>query len=125
MGTATKNFDFVDFVCRCTACDGKAATSFTVIDAVQKLRDLLARPVRVTRGVSCHAHNATVGGAPDSRHLPEHADAVDILALMPQERFEVVSMAMCIPTFTTFRVYEHHVHLDARPGPRTFIASPE
>ena len=91
----------------------------------QRIRNDLGRPVEVTRGVSCAAHNAALGGAPDSRHLPRHADAIDIACASPRERYEVVFAAMKNPAWTAIRVYAGHVHLDQRPGPRIFIASPE
>lgn len=36
----------------------------------------------------------------------------------------IVHMAMLSEDFKVYRVYPHHVHLDARPGPTMFLASP-
>lgn len=127
------DFDLDDFRCHCQTCvkiPDRPHTKIEVIRAVQDMRSELGRPVVISRGVSCEAHNADVGGASDSRHLPQHADAVDVVASSSREAYQVVEQAMgCEKDYETpwraIRVYKHHVHLDARPGPRIFIASPE
>ncbi len=128
MGDIAENFLRTDFQCRCSACssDGmRPATNSIIVQAVQRLRNIIGAPLTITRGVSCAAHNAAIGGAADSRHLPEHADAVDIQAGNSIWAMMIVQAAMTIAEFTTFRVYEHHVHLDGRLGPRRFLSSPE
>lgn len=128
MGDITANFNKTDYQCRCGACASnelRPATKDEVVQAVQRVRDRLGLPLSVSRGVSCSAHNAAIGGAPDSRHLPEHADAVDIVAANSIFAAVIVAGVLAEPVFTAIRVYDDHVHADARPGPRRFIASPE
>ncbi len=122
------NFKVAEFQCHCPECADDPTRPYTkveVMQAVQRLRDVRRQPLRVTRGVSCEAHNRQVGGAGDSRHLPCHADAVDIAFRDSQEAFEIVMDAMKDRTWTAYRVYTDHVHIDARPGARRFLASPE
>ncbi len=122
-----KNFILTDFQCRCEDCahdPDRPHTKPEVMAAVQALRDRLGKPVTVSRGVSCEAHNQAVGGAGDSRHLPQHADAVDIAVADSHEAFVVVYGAI-LGGWNVLRVYEHHVHLDMRPGLVRFLASPE
>lgn len=127
--TYAPNFKFSDFTCRCSVCSPRSATQPAtkreVIEALQSLRDALGEPLVVTRGVSCKAHNAEVGGARDSRHLPEHADAVDLACTDSAKAFRIIQHAISLGDFTVIRVYEKHVHLDCRSGPRRFLASPE
>jgi zinc D-Ala-D-Ala carboxypeptidase len=121
------NFKLDDFRCHCEDCahdPDRPSCLPEVMGAVQAVRDLMGKPLRLTRGVSCKKHNQAVGGAPDSRHLPEHRDAVDLACADSQEAFEIVAAVICQHFFTTIRVYPHHVHVDARPGPFIFIASP-
>ncbi len=126
-----RNFDRADFKCRCDTCakdPDSPVTINAVIAAVQRLRDRLGAPVSISRGVSCAEHNKAVGGAPDSRHLPEHRDAVDINTYGSSAlAMRIVTGAIAEPAFTCIRVYDHHVHLDCRPlaGVRWFLASPE
>lgn len=122
-----QNFKLTDFQCHCPACADDPSRPYTkigVMRAVQALRDRLGKPLVVTRGVSCVAHNKSVGGAGDSRHLPEHADAVDIATADAHEAYVVVYGAIQ-GGWTALRVYGGHVHMDMRPGEVIFIASPE
>jgi len=122
------NFELSDFQCRCRPCSwnpNRPHTRLEVIREVQKLRDMLGRPLVVTCGVRCPMHNAEVGGANQSRHLPDYADAVDFHAPNGVERFDIIQKAMSRPfAWTAFEVSSKHVHLDARPGARMFVASP-
>lgn len=123
-----KNFKISDFQCHCPECaknDDRPFTKVEVLRSLQIVRDLYGKPMRVARGLSCASHNAAIGGAGDSRHLPEHADAVDVAHNGSDEAYEIVNAFMIEGDFTTLRVYPHHVHADMRPGPHRFIASPE
>lgn len=127
MGTATADFDLDDFRCKCSMCAEnpmRPATKMPVIQAVQSLRDYLSRPLIVTCGVRCPAHNQAVGGAPDSRHLPEFADAVDIYTDNSREADQIMEAVYHLSRFTVKEVCAHHIHLDQRPGiPRCFPGS--
>ncbi len=127
------NFKTEDFECHCKRCaklyartpDAAPRTKPDIIAAVQRLRDMLDEPLNISRGVSCEAHNAEIGGARDSRHLPQHADAIDIACANSQKAYRIVWQAMEMKEFKVIRVYKMHIHLDMRPGPFLFLASPE
>lgn len=123
------NFKVTDFQCHCAACaedPSRPRTKDEVIIAVQAIRDFLGKPIVVSRGVSCEAHNKAVGGAEDSRHLPSHRDAVDIAVDNASDAYDIVQVAMFelnfSERFTAYEVCKKHVHLDMRPGPYLFIA---
>ncbi len=129
--TWLKNFTLDDFRCHCEDCKNapdRPHTRVEIIRAVQDLRDFLGKPLRVTRGVSCPAHNQAVGGGDDSRHLPDHADAVDLAYDGAREAYVIVEWAIdetpgdLKTVFTAFEVCTDHIHLDGRPGPRLFLA---
>lgn len=127
MGDIAKNFNRSEFLCHCSICAEKPSrpsTKIEVINALQAVRDIYGKPIRVTRGVSCAAHNVAVGGARDSRHLEQHADAVDLAYNGGQEAFELVAALIEEGRFTVIIVYPHHIHADMRPGARRFLASP-
>ncbi len=122
------NFELSDFQCHCEACaqdDDRPFSKMAVLACMQALRSAMGKPLVITRGVSCADHNRAVGGAGDSRHLPEHADAIDLAVQDPHEAFEIVAAALKQGAFTAYRVYPHHVHLDLRGGDKIFLASPE
>ncbi len=127
MGDLTKNFSRSDFLCHCVVCaenPARPSTKIEVVHALQDVRDVYGKPIIVTRGVSCSAHNASLGGVSDSRHLEKHADAVDLAHNSGEEAFELVSALMTLGKFTVLRVYPKHIHADMRPGSRRFLASP-
>ncbi len=125
MGDITKNFDRAEFECRCYTCraipEPRPATKLEVILALQDMRDLLGQPLLVDRGISCPVHNQELGGARDSRHLPQHADGVDVRCLDSAERYRIVRAAVYLGRFQFIEVCPSHVHLDMRPGDKRLI----
>lgn len=119
MGTISQNFDVWEYQCRCAACaenPGRPVTDQRLVDYVQTIRDRTGKPLIVACGVRCEAHNRAVGGAPDSRHLPRHRDAVDIAYSSSQEAYELVYHAMISGNFTCIEACKGHIHLDIRPA---------
>jgi len=81
----TKNFHLSEFECRC-------GCPFTVLDgehvqAMQKFRDHLGRPVHINSGYRCPSHNKAVGGAASSQHLQGNACDVTVDGISPRNVF--------------------------------------
>jgi hypothetical protein len=126
LGDISAHFKVSDFQCHCANCAENPARPHTktpVVLELEVVRAYYGKPILITRGVSCTAHNAAIGGASDSRHLPEHADGVDIRHGGPTDAYQLVAALMKVGC-PVIRVYQHHVHADWRPGPRMFLASP-
>jgi zinc D-Ala-D-Ala carboxypeptidase len=70
------NFNYNELACPC--CNDMKCPDYA-ISALQDLRNLLRRPLQITSAYRCSIHNATVHGAPNSRHLK--GDAFDISTL--------------------------------------------
>lgn len=124
MGDVAKNFDKSDFQCHCVVCredPARPASKPEVISAVQDVRDLLGKPLIITRGVSCAAHNAAIGGSRDSRHLPHHADAVDLASHSSEEAYRIMRALILLGQFTLIEVCGRHIHADMRPGEKRLI----
>lgn len=125
MGDITANFNRDDFRCRCGACLEnvmRPCTKIEVVYAMQRLRDSLGTPLKITCGVRCISHNKAEGGSPQSRHLPQYADAVDIFNTQSDFSKLLAERAwQC--GFTVVRPYEAHIHLDMRPGPKRLLAA--
>jgi len=68
-------FTPAEIACRCGCGElwpgsGEMPDSFhEAMDALQELRELLGRPIRLNSAHRCADHNAAVGGAEDSQHL--------------------------------------------------------
>lgn len=76
---------------------------------MQKLRDIWGKPITITSGHRCAAHNKSVGGAPESMHLKLAFDC-----LCPREEQEAFVLAAGQCGFTGIGVYpsKGFVHLD-------------
>jgi len=67
------NFSPQEIACRGT---GKCAFNFSAMDKLQKLRDILGRPLIINSAYRSPEHNRNVGGATRSQHL--EAKAFDV-----------------------------------------------
>jgi uncharacterized protein YcbK (DUF882 family) len=111
MGDMTKNYSRAEFACKCGC--GFAAINPVLVDALQKLRDAMGRPVRVMSGCRCAAHNKLVGGAPWSVHLAGNAADVSVVGMTAREIYRA---AAGIVVFHGIGVDDERefVHLDVR-----------
>lgn len=124
MGNLTRNFDREDFWCHCSRpdCAGHALICrMDVVNDIQDVRDFLGEPIIIDRGVSCAAHNKELGGTDDSRHLPKHADALDLRCHSSEQRYRLVRGIIMLGRFTFIEVADKHVHVDKRPGDNRLI----
>lgn len=65
-----KYFKRAEFACKCGKCGGfPAEPKEKLIRNADKVRDHFGRPMTVSSGVRCAAHNTKVGGVSNSRHL--------------------------------------------------------
>ena len=129
MGDVSRNFDRSDFLCRCAVCAVDPTvlpcTKTEVINALQDMRDLFGQPLVVDRGVSSKTHNAAIGGSSDSRHLPQHADAIDLACNSSEQAYRIVRSCILLGKFTFIEVSPKHIHLDMRPGDKRLITGPD
>ncbi len=124
MGDVSRNFSLEDFQCRCQVCatdPDRPGLKAEALNALQNVRDFLGEPIIINRGVSCSAHNQALGGAGDSRHLPEHADAVDCRSFGSDYAYRLVRAAMTLGKFSFIELAPDHLHLDMRPGDKRLI----
>lgn len=66
--TARRVLYFARHEFRCPCC-GRGAVALALVLALEDVRSLYGRPVRITSGWRCEPHNREVGGHPQSRHL--------------------------------------------------------
>lgn len=105
----TKNFSLKELSCpHCGVCKVRPSSA----NRLQRMRDILDRPVRVSSGYRCPEHNSKVGGVVKSRHI--EGIAFDVRC-MPHERYEMIKAAMEVG-FTCVMVYPTWLHVDDRAG---------
>ncbi len=69
MGDVTRNFSRHEFACHCGC--GLQDPHPVLVCGLQELRDIIGERITVTSGCRCPDHNAAIGGAPESQHLPK------------------------------------------------------
>ena len=111
---STKNFTVDEFKCKCCGVDGvKPAAK----EAIQQVRDLYGKPMRLNSAYRCEKHNKAVGGHPNSEHLS--GIAFDVHAATAEDRYRLVEMALACG-FKGIGVYAGGwVHMDYRLGKKS------
>ena len=108
----SENFRSAEFACPCC---GAAKVDPQLIAGLEQLRGIVNKPIRITSGYRCKAHNAKVGGAKNSQHfLGTAADiAVEGISVL-----ELALAAEMVPAFAQGGIgtYQRdgHLHIDIR-----------
>lgn len=113
MGDLSKNFSHKEFACH-DGC-GFDDPDSRLVEALQRLRDMIGSPLIVVSGCRCAHHNAEVGGAGGSQHLLGKAADIKSSTLTP---LELKSYAVQIPAFRDggIGLYQTWLHVDVRRG---------
>ena len=109
----SKNFSAYEFDCRCGKCDVTGdQMNKGLIFKLQTIRDIANKPLPISSGIRCQAHNNNLpGSSPTSQHLT--GNAADIIIQDSRLRYLVVragiKLNMCVG------VSDNFIHLDTRP----------
>lgn len=124
MGDLTKDYSSSEVCCKCPICQSDPNPIVPTVEVMliaQGVRTDLGKPVVVTCGVRCAAHNQQEGGAPDSRHLPGFRDAIDLECLDSNDRFRMIK-SLISHGAKFIEVCLNHIHFDQRPtAPKLII----
>ena len=109
---SSRNFAEEEFACKCC---GVVKVSQALVDALQKLRDLLGKPIIVTNAYRCPKHNKEVGGAVNSLHMRGTAADITVEGMELDDLYRAVSK---IPEFRNggIGIYPQNnfIHVDLR-----------
>ncbi len=111
MGDLSEHLSKSEFACR--DC-GKAVVSPELIAALEELRKLAGRAIRIISGYRCPERNAAVGGAGKSQHLNGYGADIAIEGLSVAEMY---ALALEVDAFREggLGVYhDGHLHVDVR-----------
>lgn len=105
----SKNFNLREFECHC--CHA-VKLDLNLVEDLQKLRNILGHPIRITSGYRCPAHNKIVGGVENSQHLVGKAADIVIVGcdITPQQLAQIAAET----GFDGIGVYKNFVHVDVR-----------
>jgi len=90
----SEHFSAGEFACDCGCGHGRGDddVSEDLLDLLEDIREDLGKPMRVTSGCRCAAHNADVGGVPNSAHT--RGTACDIYCVGGLNRRRLVDLAV-------------------------------
>lgn len=78
------NFRVAEFACKCGRCD-RILIDDTLVTQLQSIRDHFRAVVNINSGYRCAAHNAEVGGDPNSSHMDGMAADIVVKDIQPAE----------------------------------------
>src|SRR4030095_6288831 len=111
MSDLSEHFSKSEFSCRCC---GHLVVSGRLIMALEHLRELAGRPVKVHCGYRCAMHNRETGGVTGSEHTRGTAADIEIPGLSLQKMYE---FALAVPEFASGGIgaYDgNFLHVDVR-----------
>ena len=103
-----KNFTLSEFACK----DGSSVIllDYELIEKLQKLRDAVKKPIRITSGYRSAAYNKRCGGIATSNHLIGKAADIKISGMSPLEVAKVADTF----GFLGIGVYPTFTHVDTQ-----------
>jgi len=114
MGDLSRNFSSSELECECGC--GKVNVSLSFVDALQRVRDVYGKPMVITSGMRCKAHNEAVGGVPGSSHV--RGLAADIACTTSKQRSEILPLLW--GEFKRIGIDAGFIHVDSddkKPSP--------
>lgn len=119
----TKNFTRDEFQCQCKKCEAQMIDT-ELVEKLQRIRDVLGVPLKITSGYRCIVHNASkaVGGSRTSKHLYGFAaDWRTMNRTVTPVALGIIAQAVGIG------IYWHHkaamCHADTRAGKATWLCT--
>mgnify|MGYP004534932193 FL=1 len=122
----TKNFTRDEFQCQCKKCEAQMIDT-ELAEKLQRIRDVLGVPLKITSGYRCIVHNASkaVGGSRTSKHL--YGFAADWRTLNRTVNPVALGIIAQGGGFGGIGIYWHPkaamCHADARAGKATWLCT--
>jgi zinc D-Ala-D-Ala carboxypeptidase len=116
MSYTSKYFRIDEYKCKCGEC-GTCQISDNALYMFDRIRELYNKPMIVTSGCRCLAHNLKVGGSKSSAHVPDKRGlcyALDIKCENSVDRFRLIKIALSLGC-VRIGVAKTFVHLDFAP----------
>lgn len=100
-----------EFGCKCGRCGGfPAEPAELLVNTADNLRGHFGKPITVSSGVRCTAHNAEVGGVSNSRHLSGKAMDFSVQGVSPAT---VLAYVQRLPEIRyAYAIDGNYLHMD-------------
>jgi len=79
------NFQLAELACKCCRTLLVSDLLGELIDCLQRFRDAVGKPVRITSAYRCPKHNAEVGGKLNSWHMQAGAADIQVAGMTPAQ----------------------------------------
>jgi len=111
MGDLTLHFSRSEFACKCGC--GFNGVSMRLVEALEKFRAIVGRPIKILSGCRCPEHNRDVGGEANSYHKIGRAADIVVAGFTTAELY---SLARRSGLFNGLGYYpsKHFIHVDNR-----------
>ena len=103
----TPNFAAKEFDCQCGKCP-ETLIDLDHVKKLQKLRDDMGSPIKLTSAYRCPAHNKAVGGEANSVHMRGQATDIQVTGMTANE------VADSCEHFDGLGRYDTFTHVDSR-----------
>lgn len=106
----SQHFKRAEFACKCGC--GFDTVDYELVRLLESVRKHFDRPIKITSGCRCEAHNRVVGDSPGSQHLRGRAADIVVLGTPAHLVAELADQlgAGGVGTYDTF------THIDTRHG---------
>ena len=109
MATLSKHFNRSEFACQCGC--GYDTVDTVLLEALEAIREHFGKPITVTSGCRCPAHNFDIGGSQRSQH--KRGRAADIVV---QRTPSGVVADFAEELGLSVGRYDSFTHVDSRSG---------
>lgn len=108
-----KHFRRAEFACKCGKCGGfPVEPSEELVQTLDVIRSAYGKPLYINSGIRCAAHNASVDGATQSRHLYGDAADIRIEGVAPLTLYKYADALL--PDSGGIGLYSWGIHIDTR-----------
>ena len=88
MGNLSTHFSREEFRCRCGC--GYDTVDTELLQILEFIRQHYQKPVTITSGCRCKAHNESIGGSDNSQHIYGRAADFQVEDVRPLEVYELI-----------------------------------
>jgi len=104
------------FTCNCDGlCDHPSVISLALVAKLDKIGDLLGRPLTILSGTRCERYNRKFGGKGRSSHVPRDGASYAADISCPDAAFRFAFLTAALPMFNRIGVGKDFIHVDDDP----------
>jgi hypothetical protein len=115
----SEHFSLIEFVCHCPRCQAVGPSLIEgkidpiLVQSLERLREILGKPITINSGYRCRDHNAEVGGAKQSQHVFGRAADIHVKGV---DQKTLAEIAERVEDFEAGGIgtYPRWVHVDVR-----------